>query len=56
MHPASRALKAEIHSGEALPAEHPLRREFAHLHGVSMTLNLFVLANGVVLLLGGSRW
>ena len=56
VHPESRALKAEIHAGEALPAEHPLRREFARLHGVSMTLNLFVLANGVVLLLGGSRW
>ena len=61
IHPRSRAVKAEIHSFEAIPAEHPLRRRFARLHGVSMALNLFVLADGVLLLLlgpvgaGGSR-
>lgn len=55
-HPQSRALKAEIHFGEDLPAEHPARARFARRHGVSMALNLFVLADGLVLLLGGSRW
>lgn len=53
IHPRSRAVKAEIHSFDELPAEHPLRKRFARLHGASMALNLFVLADGVLLLLLG---
>ncbi|MDF1552382.1 MAG: DUF4149 domain-containing protein [Deferrisomatales bacterium] len=56
VHPQSRAVKAKIHAGAELPPDNPLRREFARLHGVSMALNLSVLAGGAVLLLGGPLW
>jgi len=51
LHPQARAVKAEIHSFETVPEDHPLRRRFARLHGVSAALNLLVLADGVALLL-----
>ena len=56
IHPESRSLKAEIYTGDGLPEGHPARVEFSRLHGVSMTLNLFVFADGVILLLGGTVW
>lgn len=51
LHPEARKVKQEIHSFEAVPPESPLRKRFSRLHGVSMALNLLVLADGVVLLL-----
>lgn len=51
LHPEARKVKQEIHSFEATPPESPLRKRFSRLHGVSMTLNLLLLADGVALLL-----
>lgn len=50
--PRIAAVKAEVSSFESVPEEHPSRREFSRLHGISMVLNLAVLAAGVVLVLG----
>lgn len=47
--PKAAALKREIGSFEQTPQEHPLRRQFARLHGVSAVLNLGVFVGGVVL-------
>ena len=46
------AVKAQVASFESPSAEHPARREFSRLHGMSMGINLAVLAAGVVLVLG----
>jgi hypothetical protein len=48
--PRAAALKREIGSFEATGKEHPLRREFSKLHGVSAVCNLAVLGGGVVLI------
>ena len=50
--PRIEAVKAQIHSFESVSPEHPARREFSRLHGISMGVNLAVLAAGVVLILG----
>ena len=50
--PRMAAVRESIHAREAVPGEDPARREFARLHGVSMTLNLVVIAAGAVLVLG----
>lgn len=47
--PRAAALKKEIGSFETTPKDHPLRREFARLHGISAACNLTVLAGGVLL-------
>ena len=47
--PQAAALKRQIGSFETTTKEHPLRREFSKLHGVSAVCNLAVLAGGVVL-------
>lgn len=47
--PKAAELKRQIVSFEATPPDHPLRREFGRLHGVSAACNLAVLAGGVVL-------
>lgn len=47
--PKAAALKKEIVSFETTPKDHPLRREFGKLHGVSAVCNLVVIAGGVVL-------
>jgi hypothetical protein len=47
--PRAAQLKMQIGSFETTTKEHPLRREFARLHGVSAVCNLAVLAGGVVL-------
>lgn len=46
--PRAAALKKEIPSFETTPKEHPLRREFARLHGISAAANLTVFVAGVV--------
>ena len=43
------ALKREIPSFVTTPKEHPLRRQFAKLHGISAACNLAVFAGGVAL-------
>jgi len=50
--PRIEAVKAQVASFESVPAEHPARRQFSRLHGISMGVNLAVLAAGVVLILG----
>ena len=45
-------VKAQVASFESPSAEHPARREFSRLHGISIGINLAVLAAGVVLVLG----
>lgn len=49
--PKAAELKRQIGSFETTPKDHPLRREFSKLHGVSAACNLAVLAGGVVLVL-----
>jgi hypothetical protein len=47
--PKAAELKRQIGSFEMTPKDHPLRREFAKLHGVSAVCNLVVLGGGIVL-------
>ena len=47
--PRAAELKRQIGSFEATSKEHPLRKEFSKLHGVSAVCNLSVLAGGVLL-------
>jgi hypothetical protein len=49
--PRAAELKRQIGSFETTAKDHPLRREFSRLHGVSAVCNLAVLAGGVVLVL-----
>lgn len=49
--PKAAELKRQIGSFETTPKDHPLRREFSKLHGVSAVCNLSVLVGGVVLVL-----
>lgn len=50
--PRIESVKATVSSFETVPEEYPSRKEFSRLHGISMALNLAVLAAGVVLVLG----
>jgi hypothetical protein len=47
--PQAAALKRQIPSFETTPKEHPLRREFSKLHGISASCNLAVVAGGIAL-------
>jgi len=47
--PRAAELKRQIGSFETTTKEHPLRKEFSKLHGVSAVCNLAVMAGGVVL-------
>lgn len=49
--PKAAELKQQIGSFETTPKDHPLRKEFSKLHGVSAVCNLSVLAGGVALVL-----
>jgi hypothetical protein len=49
--PRAAALKKEIPSFETTPKDHPLRKEFAKLHGISAVCNLAVVGGGVVLII-----
>ena len=49
--PRAAELKRQIGSFETTAKDHPLRRDFSRLHGVSAVCNLTVLAGGVVLVL-----
>ena len=50
LEPKAAALKEEIGSFESTSRDHPLRREFSRLHGISAACNMVVLAGGVVLI------
>lgn len=47
--PKAAELKRQIGSFETTTKDHPMRREFSKLHGVSAACNLAVLAGGVAL-------
>ncbi|MFA7404782.1 MAG: DUF4149 domain-containing protein [Pelobacteraceae bacterium] len=47
--PRAAELKRQIGSFETTSKEHPLRKDFSKLHGVSAVCNLSVLAGGVLL-------
>jgi uncharacterized membrane protein len=47
--PRAAALKKEIPSFETTPKDHPARKAFAKLHGVSAVCNLAVIVGGVAL-------
>ena len=47
--PRAEKLKRQIVSFETTPKDHPLRRQFAKLHGVSAVGNLLVIIGGVAL-------
>ena len=47
--PRAAALKKEIPSFETTPKDHPARRAFSRLHGMSAVCNLTVIAGGVAL-------
>jgi len=47
--PRAAQLKREIGSFEQTTPDHPLRRQFSKLHGISAVCNLVVLGGGVVL-------
>jgi hypothetical protein len=49
--PRAAELKRQIGSFETTSKDHPQRKEFAKLHGVSAICNLTVLAGGVLLVL-----
>jgi len=48
--PRAALLKRQIPSFETTPKDHPLRREFSRLHGISAVCNLLVIGGGVVLI------
>ncbi|MSM38010.1 MAG: DUF4149 domain-containing protein [Geobacter sp.] len=47
--PKAAALKKEIPSFQTTPKDHPLRREFSRLHGISAVCNLSVFGAGAIL-------
>jgi len=47
--PRAAALKQQIPSFDTTPKDHPLRKEFSKLHGVSASCNLAVVAGGIAL-------
>ena len=49
--PRAAALKKEIPSFVTTPADHPLRREFMKLHGISQAGNLAVIGGGIALII-----
>nr|WP_246551318.1 DUF4149 domain-containing protein [Geobacter hydrogenophilus] len=48
--PKAALIKQQIPSFETTPKDHPMRREFSKLHGISAVCNLSVIAGGVVLI------
>lgn len=47
--PKAALIKQQITSFETTPKDHPMRRAFSRLHGISAACNLSVIAGGVVL-------
>ena len=48
--PEVKKIKQEIASFEKVPSDSPVRRQFSKLHGISMALNLALLADGALLI------
>jgi putative copper export protein len=48
--PKMEAIKARTPAFETAADDHPARRAFMRLHGISMVLNLLILADGAVLI------
>ncbi|HEY3489060.1 MAG TPA: DUF4149 domain-containing protein [Candidatus Deferrimicrobiaceae bacterium] len=53
--PQIESVKKEVVSFETTPKDAPARKAFSRLHGVSMALNLLLLAEGLVLV-AGADW
>jgi uncharacterized membrane protein len=51
LHPEAVAVKQEIASFEREARDSPVRKKFSRLHALSMALNLFLLADGIALLI-----
>jgi uncharacterized membrane protein len=54
LYPEIKKTKREIASFEKTPVDSPARKRFKTLHGISMTLNLVLLADGAALIVIGS--
>jgi uncharacterized membrane protein len=54
LYPEVKKTKQEIASFEKTPSDSPARKRFSALHGISMTLNLVLLADGIALIIIGS--
>lgn len=54
LYPEIKKTKKEVSSFEKSPADLPARKQFGVLHGISMTLNLVLLADGITLIVIGS--
>ena len=54
LHPEAVKVKQEVSSFERESPDSPARKKFRRLHGVSAALNLFLLADGITLLIAGS--
>jgi hypothetical protein len=50
LEPKITLVKKQIPSFETTPKTHPLRREFARLHGISAGCNIRVIGSGIVLI------
>jgi Ca2+/Na+ antiporter len=53
LHPEAVKVKQEVSSFERESPDSPARKKFRRLHGVSAALNLFLLADGITLLIAG---
>jgi uncharacterized membrane protein len=53
LHPDAVRIKQQVTSFERESPDSPVRKQFRRLHGVSMALNLVLLAEGIVLLVTG---
>jgi len=49
--PKAAAIKKEIPSFVTTPADHPMRKEFRKLHGISAVSNLAVIGGGIALII-----
>ncbi len=54
IYPEMKKAKQEVASFEKATADSPAKKRFGALHGVSMALNLFLLVDGVALIVIGS--
>ncbi len=53
IHPEAMRIKQEVSSFEREAPDSPARKKFRRLHGVSAALNLFLITDGITLLLTG---
>ena len=54
--PRMERAKLSVPSFETAPADHPARREFSSLHGISMVANLVVLLEGAALIVASEAF